>query len=229
MKECHEEDPKFECDGCSKKFSRWENFKRHDESNNCIFRYECQFCHNDKLYFKSRKEAREHFLWDRRSSSTDKRPNTVYSCVTSVKEKQRRVEEYNEELFKKSTEKAMKWKRKWREMPEAWKENQRELAREMYIEGNIKTNNIESWIRCDFLMISFMKRKYGLKFLNFVPEELSVGEKVDTERVKPSKPEDPELPMGWFCTFCDPEPEFATSHLLTKHIEVVHPEIKSLN
>ena len=39
----------------------------------------------------------------------------------------------------------------------------------------------------------------------------------------------PNLSTGLMCTFCDPEPEFITSQELAKHIEVVHPEIKTLN
>ena len=38
----------------------------------------------------------------------------------------------------------------------------------------------------------------------------------------------PKLPTGWMCTFCDPEPEFASRQLLVRHIEVVHPEITTL-
>ena len=155
MKDVHKEESKFECDGCSKNFSRWENLRRHQESNNCIIHYECQFCHDENLYFKSKKEAREHFLWIPRGSSNDKRPDAVYSCVTSKKEAKKRENE------------------KWR-----------------------KTSSMRA-IR-------------------------------EIEMVKQSKPETPELAKGWFCTFCDPEPEFVTSQELLKHIDVVHPEIEAL-
>ena len=112
----------------------------------------------------------------------------------------------------------------------------------------------------DIWMADFMKKKYGLDFLNYVSGELSDIRKVKklkplapyhwlhytpstklskedrlkkTQEKSPDKPKlptghMPRLPTGWMCTFCDPEPEFASSQLLVRHIEVVHPEITTL-
>ena len=97
----------------------------------------------------------------------------------------------------------------------------------------------------DISMTDLMKKKYGNDFLNYVSGELSDKRKVAKERpppalspwpskpggVKLSKPieksvEKSKARTGWMCNFCDPEPEFATSQLLMKHITAAHPEIE---
>ena len=135
-------------------------------------------------------------------------------------------------------------------MPEEWKEKERRLLREEKIEetrekiGQIFERYSEEYkesllkkhtekidndplINWDFWMADLMKKKYGLDFLNYVSGEISDVREVKKQRSPMLKLEKPKLPTGWMCTFCDPEPEFATSQLLKKHIEVVHPEIKT--
>ena len=136
-------------------------------------------------------------------------------------------------------------------MPEEWKEKERRLLREEKIEetrekiGQIFERYSEEYkesllkkhtekidndplINWDFWMADLMKKKYGLDFLTCVSGDLSDVRKVEKKRAKLSKPEKPKLPTGWMCTFCDPEPEFGTSQQLSRHIEVVHPEITTL-
>ena len=254
MNDVHKEEKRFECDGCNEKFSRWENLTRHQE-NPCSFHYECQFCHDENLIFKSEKEGRKHFLFLPRSSKDEKRSTTVYSCVTNERESRKRAEEYRKQLVEENMERSARWSRKWMAMPEEWKEKERRLLREEKIEKireqieqvfpkrseeykesllkkhTEKIDNepaIKNDILNDMMMVDLMKKKYGQDFLNYVSGELIDIRKVKKQRAKLSKSEKPNLPTGWMCTFCDPEPEFATSQLLEKHIEVVHPEIKTL-
>ena len=119
------------------------------------------------------------------------------------------------------------------EMPEDWKEKERRLLREEKIEHmrekidqvfknrseefkearlkeqtqKIDNDSSINYVFGDIWMTDLMKKKYGPDFLTYV-----------------STPEKPMFSAGYTCTFCHPEPEFATYKLLMKHIEVVHPE-----
>ena len=93
MNDVHKEEKNFECEGCGEKFSRMENLDRHRKTP-CFFMYECQFCHEEGLHFKTETEARKHFLFDPRSKQDDKRPKSAYSCVNYEKEKRKHAEEY---------------------------------------------------------------------------------------------------------------------------------------
>ena len=138
------------------------------------------------------------------------------------------------------------------EMPKDWREKERRLLREERIKemrkkiGKVFPDRSEEFrnarlkeqtekidkdplINDDIWMADFMKKKYGTAFLTYVTGELPDLRKVEKQRVKPQEPGKPILPSGWMCTFCDPEPEFASSQQLAKHIEVFHPEIKTLN
>ena len=133
-------------------------------------------------------------------------------------------------------------------MPEDWKEKERRLLREEKIEqmrkkiDQVFPNRSEEFkkarlkeqtekidkdalINDDMRMADFMKKKYGPEFLKYVSGKLSDIRK-NTKSPEPNKP---ILPTGWMCTFCDPEPEFASSQQLAKHIEAVHPEIETMN
>ena len=244
-----------------------------------------------------------------RNGKDDKRSTTVYSCVTHERELRKYREECKQKQIEDNFERSARWRRKWMEMPEQWREKERRLLREEKIEqmrekiaqafsGGGVGNRSEEFkeerlkeqimkiekdplINDDLWMADFMKRKYGHDFLNYESGELPTGpictfcdsepefatsrqlmrhievvhnkkpkrpgsqpamplsrkvsgelsdlQKSKKERAKQLKPVKPELPTGWMCTFCDPEPEFASKQLLVKHIEAVHPEIKTLN
>ena len=105
MNDVHKEEKNYECEGCNEKFSRMENLIRHQKTP-CFFLYECQFCHEEGLHFKTETEARKHFLFDPRSKMDDKRPKSAYSCVNHEKEKRKRAEEYRHKGTKTTARKA---------------------------------------------------------------------------------------------------------------------------
>ena len=201
MKEVHEEESKFECDGCSRNFSRLENLKRHQNSSNCIIHYQCQYCHDENLYFKSEKEARKHFLWDSRT--------TVYSCVIHEKEKQKRMKEFHKKIIDEANEEKSIWYRKWDEMPKEWKDNEIQLQREAHMDywkeriGSQETpenkaklkekdRDFDILIHWPRYMVNRMREKYGRKFLSF----FNGPEKDNAERIKTTMQVDPASAMA---------------------------------
>lgn len=125
----HKEEKAYECDGCPQKFARWDNLKKHQDHDSHTFHYQCQFCQDGGLYFKSETEARKHFIFTPRSSD-GKRSKTVSSCVNFEKvKKQRRERERNDELDK-AKKMAEELILQWENMPEEEKERERELHRE---------------------------------------------------------------------------------------------------
>ena len=188
-----------------------ENLLRHQKTP-CFFQYECQFCQEEGLHFKTEKEARKHFLFSPRSRQDDKRSIYVYSCLNYEKEKRRRAEEDRQRLADKNLEEMAKWRRKWMEMSEEWKEKERRLLRVEKIEqirtmisqvfedrsdefkaARLKeqTEKIDNdpsrcYIFDDDHMIDLMKKKYGKDFLNYVSGELVDKRKVIKERPLPA-------------------------------------------
>ena len=201
----------WECDECPAGFSRWENCKRHldNESSHWDW-WQCQFCHNDDLWFKSKTEARKHFLFNPRSSPKDKRSEKVYSCVVMEKELKKRREEYRQKLVDEAVEQMARMEQKWAEMPEEWKEKERELLRQERID-EVKTRiaqtfpnrsiefkearlkeQIEKINRnplitdSDLRMAKKMMKKYGHEFLNCEPLQFLNKQKArGSKRSKP--------------------------------------------
>ena len=87
ISDVHKEEQGYECDQCPETFSRWENLQRHLTRGKHTDEYECQFCHEDELFFKTKSEAQKHFLFYKNS-------NKVYSCIN--KEKRRKEYKKNE-------------------------------------------------------------------------------------------------------------------------------------
>ena len=269
--EVHKKDKEWGCDRCPAEFSRLENLERHENNESAHWKWweECQFCHDDDLWFKSETEARKHFLFTARSRANDKRSDTAYSCVVREKELKQKREEYRKKLVEEALERSERWRRKWRDMPEEWKEKEKRLLREEKIEEmrckisqvfqykseefkearlreqteKIDNDTSINYVFHDEWMADLMRKKYGPGFLNYVSGELSDIRKVKKMKplppfsgnrpTKQSTPKEPQekspekdgSPTGWMCNLCDPEPEFATSQELMKHVEIFHPEL----
>ena len=132
--EVHKEEKSYECDACPQRFSRLSNLKRHQETESHTFKYHCQFCHDDGLYFKSETEARKHFIFKPRSSCVSKRSTTVYSCIVYEKRMKEGREKKRRDELEKERIAAEEDLQKWTNMTEAEKEQERKLHRERNIE-----------------------------------------------------------------------------------------------
>ena len=85
MSDVHHEVKRYKCDQCPENFSRFGNLMRHLDRESHTSEWECQFCHEKGLYYKSDNAARKHFLFQPRSSASKNRSEKVYSCVNEEK------------------------------------------------------------------------------------------------------------------------------------------------
>ena len=119
VSDVHRKEKSWECDQCIEDFSRWENLDRHLKSDSHTCLYECQYCSEEDLRFKSDTEAKKkHFIADT--------VGAVYTCVNEVKKK--KDERQQKEREKK--EAARKKRESWEQLPEEEKENFRKQHRE---------------------------------------------------------------------------------------------------
>ena len=191
MLDVHEKEQEWGCDRCPADFSRWANLKRHLDNETAHWDWwECQFCHDDDLWFKSKTEARKHFLFSPRTRSDDKRSWSAYSCVNNERKKREDKEKARKELHKEVVERVAKWDRYWKELSGEEKERERKEYREetiqrwraeldlwekpdKYKEARLKklTDNFDKG-QNDSTMITVMRKKYGNEFRNNLSRQL---------------------------------------------------------
>ena len=122
----HKKKMNYECDRCPEEFSRWENLERHLKRESHSTPYDCQFCHEEDLWFKSRNAARKHFLFGPRDRG-ESRSECAYSCVTY--EKRKREERRKEEIdrLERERKKTQEMMERWADLPESQKEKERKI------------------------------------------------------------------------------------------------------
>ena len=156
----------FECDRCPQEFARWENLERHIKQERHSTPYECQFCHDEDLWFKSRTASRKHFIFSPRKIG-EQRSQTVISCVTFEKRKKDEKEKKRKEAMEKERKRNQDLMQKWMDMSEVDKEKERELHRAEEID--FWGQKIDMWQLAEEKKEGMRKRLYA----NIQSEDLS--------------------------------------------------------
>ena len=200
--------------------------------------YECQFCHDEDLWFKSERAARKHFLYTPRKH-WESRSEMVYSCVTYERRKKEERRKEKLEEMERDRKKKEEMIQRWADMPEAEKEIERKVHWEEqvnYWTGKInmwhaagaisedrKEGMLKEWIErdcnvSDERMIIVMTRKWS--------KEPSMAENLWKQYGIVEK--DPKVSSDWICKICTSGYRYPSGIAIQKHYEVQHPEIKPL-